>query len=89
VRKMIGVAKSNYAVAPAPLQYRRPLDAALEWLGQSPLGIDEVFNRTNKADRGERGANETEKAEEWLLEFMDGKPKPATAISSAALDMDI
>ena len=86
-RKMIGVAKSNYAVAPMPIQYFRPLDGAIEWLGASPLGIDDVFNRLKKSsDEKDRGPNETEKAEEWLLEFMNGKRVAASAVESAAED---
>ena len=66
MRKMIGVANSNYAVASMPRMFCRPLDGALQWLGPSPLGMDEVFNRLKKGEGSERAATETDKAEEWL-----------------------
>lgn len=84
VRKMIGVAKSNYAVPPAPLQFRRPLDGALQWLGESPLGIDDVFSWRKKSESSERGPSDTERAEVWLEAFMNGKRMLSSEIEAAA-----
>lgn len=85
VKRMLGVAKSNYAVPPMSLQYHRPQDAPIEWLGVSPLSVDEVFSRLKKGSDGEkRDPSETDKAEEWLLEFMDGKRMLASEVEAAA-----
>lgn len=86
-KRMLGVSKSNYAVPPKPLQYHRPQGQAIEWLGESPLGIDAVFSRLKKAaDDEDRTPNQTEKAEEWLLKYMDGKRVLASQIEAAAKD---
>lgn len=85
IKRMLGVSKSNYAVPPKPLMYHRPQDQAIEWLGESPLGIDAVFSKLKKSGDGEtRGPSETEKAEAWLLDFMDGKPVMSQVIVNAA-----
>ena len=50
MRKMIGVAKSNHAVASMPRMFCRPLDGPLQWLGPSPLGMDEIYARLKKGE---------------------------------------
>lgn len=80
-RKMLGVAKSNYAVAPLPVQYYRPLDGALEFLGPSPISLDQAFSWKPKSEKAE---TETDRAEEWLLSFMDGKRVLASEVEAAA-----
>jgi hypothetical protein len=41
--KVLQVVKSNYSIPPAPQVFRRPLDAPIEWLGASDVGIEECF----------------------------------------------
>ncbi len=80
-RKMLAVSKSNYAVQPPALQFCRPLDAALEWMGQSPISLEQAESWKPKSEKAE---TETEKAEAWLVEFMDGKRVLASEVESAA-----
>lgn len=87
MRKVIGVAKSNYAEPPAPIMFCRPRDEALRFLGESPVGLDAALN-TRDGDDG-KGPNETEKAEAWLVDFMDGKRVLASAVEAAAKEEGI
>lgn len=80
-RKMIGVSKSNYSVPPAAIQFSRPLDGAIEYHGESPVGIEEVWSWRKKE---EKEPTATDAAETWLLEFMDGKPVAASDVEKAA-----
>lgn len=61
----------------------------IEWLGESPLSVDAVFSGLKKAANEVKGPSETEKAEAWFLEFMDGKPVKARDIEAAAEDTGI
>ena len=83
---MIGVAKSNYAEAPQPIQYHRARDKAIEYLGPSPISLDAALNAKPSAAEDDRGPNQTEKAEAWLLDFMDGKPVSSASATKAAKD---
>ena len=83
IRNVLGVAKSNYAEAPMPLHYHRPKDQPIEYLGPSPMGLDAALNSRNSYDQ-EKGPNEAEKAEAWLLDFMDGERVLANAVEAAA-----
>ncbi len=89
VRKLVEVTKSNYAVAPKALQFWRPLDAALEWLGESPIGFSEAAAWRKKVEKEDATPTETDKAEEWLLEFMDGRRVLASAVEAAAKEEGI
>lgn len=80
-RKMLGVAKSNYAVTPPPLQFHRPQDAALEWLGNSPISLDQAFAWKPKAEKEE---TDSDRAEAWLIEYMAGKRVLASEVEAAA-----
>lgn len=88
-RNVLGVAKSNYAEAPQPIQYHRRRDEAIEYLGPSPVGLDTALNAKAGNDDEEKGPNQTEKAEAWLLDFMDGKPVLASAVEAAAKEEGI
>lgn len=83
-RKVVGVSKSNYAVAPHPIQFMRPRDEALQFLGDSPVGLDAALNAKPGGEDDAKGPTETQKAEEWLLEFMDGKRMLASEVEAAA-----
>lgn len=85
MRKVVGVAKSNYAEAPEPIQFCRPRDEALRFLGPSPVGLDAALN-AKAGDGEEKTPTEAAKAEEWLLDFMEGKRMLASVIETAAKD---
>lgn len=82
-RKVLGVEKSNYSVPPASLMFHRPQDGPVEFLGESPVRIDESFTWKSKVEK-DKAPTETEKAEEWLLEFMDGERVLASEVEAAA-----
>lgn len=85
VKKMLGVSKSNYAVAPKPLVFSRPQDGAIGFQGASPISIEDVFTWKKSTER-ERTPKEVDRAEEWLLELMDGKRVLSGDIERAAQD---
>lgn len=82
---MLGVVKSNFAVAPFPISFSRPLDAPLEFHGVSPIGIEDSFTWKKKGEKSDAGGGtETDKAEEWMLAFMAGKRVLASEVEAAA-----
>ena len=83
-RKALGVVKSNYAIEPPSLSFSRPLDGALTWHGQSPVGIEACF-----IDDAKKAAPRTTEAVEWLAEFLKGGSKYANEVSEAADEADI
>ena len=85
-RKLLDVTKINIAMAPDPIQFHRPKDEPVTWLGASPLRFDEAASWRKKSEtgKGEKGETETATAEAWLLDFMDGKPVAAKVIAEAA-----
>lgn len=87
-RKALGVVKSNYAVIPKTISFCRPLDAALEYLGDSPVKIDDVFGYKDKpAKKG--SPTETDKAEEWLEGELANGPRNATELEERAKEEGI
>lgn len=79
-RKMLAVSKSNYAVKPAALQFCRPIDGAVTYLGQSPVDVEAVWSWKPQE---EKAPTEPDKAEAWLVAFMDGKPVSAADVEQA------
>lgn len=87
-RKLMDVTKINVAMAPDPIQFHRPKDEPVTWLGASPMRFNEAASWKKKSESG-KGQTETDKAEEWLLDFMDGKPTSSQAIADAAKEEGI
>ena len=84
-RKVLGITKSNYAVFPLPVSFSRPLDGALEFHGVSPVGVEDAYSWKRKQKGGDDDApTQTDQAEAWLLEFMDGKRVLASDVEAAA-----
>jgi hypothetical protein len=79
-QKVLQVVKSNYAIAPPPRLFRRPLDAAIRWFGESGVGIDECFASANGGKRGQDRAE----AELLLQEMLKGASVPVTEILAEA-----
>lgn len=85
-RKVVGITKSNYSVFPMPVSFSRPLDAALEWHGVSPVGVEDAYTWKRKQKGGDDAehATATDQAEAWLTEFMGGQRKLASEVEAAA-----
>ena len=88
-RKMLGVVKSNYAVAPRPISFSRPLDGALEFHGDSPVTIEDSFAWKKKPVEADARVSRVDEAETWLLDYLDGTPKPSKPLMEAAALADI
>ena len=89
-RKLLDVTKINIAMAPAPMQFHRPKDQPITWLGMSPMRFDEAASWKKKPESiSGKGETETAKAEAWLLEFMDGEHVLASEVDQAARDTGI
>lgn len=74
--KVVQVVKSNYSIPPAPMLFRRPLDAPIEWLGPSQFDIEDCFAPPER-DRG-RTPVERDDAVEFLRQLLAGKAGMAT-----------
>lgn len=81
-RKLLDVTKCNIAMAPPPLQFCRPQDAAIQFMGTSPLTFEAASAWRSKSDP-QKDTPDMDKAEAWLLEKMDGKPMPAKDVETA------
>ncbi len=83
-RKIFGVTKSNYSVAPSPIMFSRPLDGAMEFHGALQMSIDDLFNGKSKSADSEKRISPSDEAADWLLEYLDGEPKSAKPLLQAA-----
>ncbi len=82
-QKVIQVVKSNYTIAPPPRLFRRPLDGAIEWLGESGMSIEECYQPPRRGARGPIAADRGI-AESLLKEVLKGGSVPATDIMKEA-----
>lgn len=82
-QKVLQVVKSNYAIAPPPRLFRRPLDAAIRWFGESGVGIDECFASASGGKRGPQ-PQDREEAEQMLREMLRGGTVPVTEVMAEA-----
>ena len=81
--KVLQVVKSNYSIPPAPQMFRRPLDAPIQWLGDSEVGIEECFTNPTVRERG-RAASERNDAVDFLTELLADGPVPSSEIITQA-----
>src|SRR5699024_955540 len=73
--KEVQVVKSNYAIAPPPLLFRRPKDAAIHWFGESALGIEDCLAVGKGGPRGPIAEGRQE-AEALLRQLLKGGSVP-------------
>jgi putative DNA primase/helicase len=78
-QKVLQVVKSNYAIPPAPLLFRRPLNAAIQWVGESGIGIEACLSAGMGKDAPERGD-----AEAFVATMLTGGSQRATDVLEAA-----
>ena len=50
--KVVEVVKANYAMPPRPRLFRRPLNGAIEWLGESGMTIEECYQPPRRGAHG-------------------------------------
>lgn len=81
--KVVQVVKSNYTIAPPPRLFRRPLDGAIEWLGESALSIEECY-RPSKTTGPGRPAMDRGVAEGFLKDLLRGGSVPASEVMAEA-----
>ena len=85
-QKVLQVVKSNYAIAPPPRLFRRPLDGAIEWIGESALTVEDCYSSTKA--RGPVASARIE-AEGMLREMLSGGSVPVTEILQEARGLGI
>jgi hypothetical protein len=85
--KVLQVVKSNYAIAPPPLTFRRPLNAAIAWQGASTIGIEECF-ATGTTKRGPEPQKRKD-AEVLLREMLSNGPMAVAEVVSAAKELGL
>ena len=85
--KVLQVVKSNYAVPPAPRLFRRPLDRAIRWEGESALTIEDCF----AGAAGKRGPapEERSEAESMLRDMLAHGPVKVAEIVEVARQLGI
>ena len=69
--KVVEVVKANYAMPPAPRLFRRPLDGAIEWLGEAGITVEECFQPPKRGSGGTVPAARMQ-AEALLKELLRG-----------------
>ncbi|MCA9833355.1 MAG: AAA family ATPase [Thermomicrobiales bacterium] len=84
-RKVLGVSKSNYAIAPTPLLFSRPLDSAVEFHGPSSMSLEDVFSWRKPRETATTGSEERDKAKAFLQSFLAGGMKRPYEIEAAAI----
>lgn len=80
--KVLQVVKSNYSIPPAPVMFRRPLDAPIRWLGLSEVGIEECL-ATYPKTRGPE-AKEMADAMDLLREILTNGPVRTSEVMTLA-----
>lgn len=80
--KVLQVVKSNYSIPPAPMLFRRPLDAPVLWLGRSEVDIEACFGAGGRPPGPV--ATERDAAEALLRELLAGGPVAAQEVSRRA-----
>lgn len=82
--KVVQVVKSNYAIAPPPRMFRRPLDGAIEWLGESGMTIEECYQPSRRKGAHGPVAGDRAMAESLLTELLTGGSVPTTEVLKEA-----
>jgi len=82
--KVVQVVKSNYAIPPLPRLFRRPIDGAIQWKGESALTIEECYQPSRIG--GKRGPLATHQAiaESLLREMLAGGSVPSMDVMGEA-----
>lgn len=80
--KVVQVVKSNYAIPPTPRLFRRPMDSAIQWLGESGVTIEECY-QPPKRGGGTVPAARLE-AEVFLKELLKGGSVRVSEVVSEA-----
>lgn len=80
--KVLQVVKSNYSIPPAPLGFRRPLDAAIDWLDETEVTVEECLAMRPKS-RGPE-AKELTEAMAFLQELLAAGPVRAAEVAEQA-----
>lgn len=80
-RKLLGVVKTNVSMRPPAIEWTRPLDGPIRWLGESKFRIDDVMAGVAE--------NPIVTAKTFLEELLKGGSKPANDILELAKDADI
>lgn len=69
--KVVEVVKANYAIPPVPRLFRRPLDGAIQWLGEAGITVEECFQPPKRGSGGTVAAARME-AEALLKDLLRG-----------------
>ena len=80
--KVLQVVKSNYSIPPAPQGFRRPLDAAIRWLGPAEVTVEECLAVSPRA-RGPE-AKELGDATAFLSELLKAGPVRTSEVMTQA-----
>jgi putative DNA primase/helicase len=86
--KVVEVVKSNYAIAPPPRLFRRPVDGAIRWLGETSISVEDCFAGTRVGARGPLPSARAE-AEAMLRELLKGGSVPMVDVMMEAKALGI
>lgn len=78
--KVVEVVKANYAMPPRPRLFRRPIDGAIQWLGESALTVEECYQPTRRKGAHGPVAADRGMAESLLKELLKGGSVPAVEV---------
>ena len=82
--KVVQVVKSNYAIPPMPRLFRRPIDGAIAWKGESALTIEECYQPSRRGTKHGPLATHQALAEGILKELLAGGSVPAVDVMDEA-----
>lgn len=89
-QKVLQVVKSNYAIAPPPQAFRRPLNGPIAWLGASGMTIEECFTGASQPRKSaEEGRSAGQEAEHLLRETLKWGSQKATDVMTEAKENGI
>lgn len=80
--KVLAVLKANSTIPGKPLVWSRPLDGAVQWHGESPIGFDESFTDATVG-------KPLDMAKDFLAEYLKGGSRFQSEIDEAARANDI
>jgi hypothetical protein len=81
--KVVEVVKANYAMPPASRLFRRPLDGAIQWLGEAGITVEECYQPPKRGSGGVVPAARLE-AEAFLKELLKGGSVRVTEVMQQA-----
>jgi putative DNA primase/helicase len=85
--KVLQVVKSNYSIPPAPMLFRRPLDAPVLWMGASTIDVERCFGGETRSPGPK--SRERDEAEAFLREALAGGPAPAAELMRQAEELGL